>query len=99
MSAMSRVLGRLLGLPPPRTPRVCAVPDLKIPAADGVVLLADRYYPAGHEDAPVLLIRAPYGRRSAIILIARLFAERGYQVLIQALRGTTDLAASSTDSS
>ncbi len=38
--------------------------------------------------APLLLIRTPYGRRSANILIARLFAERGYQVLIQALRGT-----------
>jgi uncharacterized protein len=58
------------------------------PAGDGVVLLADRYYPAGQDSAPLLLIRTPYGRRSANILIARLFAERGYQVLIQALRGT-----------
>ena len=87
-SLMSRGLGFLLGLPPIRTPRVCSVRDLEIPAGDGVVLLADRYYPADYENAPVLLIRTPYGRRSANILIARLFAERGYQVLMQALRGT-----------
>lgn len=88
MSLTSRVLGRLLGLPAVRTPRVRAVRDLEIPAGDGVVLLADRYYPVGHDDAPLLLIRTPYGRRSANVLIARLFAERGYQVLMQALRGT-----------
>jgi putative CocE/NonD family hydrolase len=87
-SVVSRALGCLLGLPPVRTPRVRTVRDLEIPAADGVVLLADRYYPADYENAPVLLIRTPYGRRSANILLARLFAERGYQVLIQALRGT-----------
>jgi putative CocE/NonD family hydrolase len=72
----------------PHTPRVVGVRDLEIPADDGVVLLADRYYPVGHDSAPLLLIRTPYGRRSANILIARLFAERGYQVLSQALRGT-----------
>jgi uncharacterized protein len=88
VSVICRVLGWLLGLPPVRTPRVCAVRDLEIPAGDGVVLLADRYYPVGQDSAPLVLIRTPYGRRSANILIARLFAERGYQVLIQALRGT-----------
>ena len=88
MSVMSRVLGWLLGLPPVRTPRVRVVQDLEIPVEDGVVLLADRYWPVGHDNAPLVLIRTPYGRRSANILIARLFAERGYQVLMQALRGT-----------
>ena len=38
--------------------------------------------------APVVLIRTPYGRRSANVLVSRLIAERGYQVLIQSLRGT-----------
>lgn len=88
MSLISRLVGGLLGLPPVRTPAVRVVRDLAIPADDGVVLLADRYYPAGHETAPLILIRTPYGRRSANIILARLFAERGYQVLMQALRGT-----------
>ncbi|BCW71506.1 hypothetical protein NicSoilB8_25500 [Arthrobacter sp. NicSoilB8] len=50
--------------------------------------MADRYFPAADPKAPVGLIRTPYGRRSANILVSRLIAERGYQVLIQSLRGT-----------
>ncbi|HEY4019820.1 MAG TPA: CocE/NonD family hydrolase, partial [Pseudonocardiaceae bacterium] len=88
MSLTSRLAGRLLGLPAVRTPAVQIERDLNIPADEGVQLLADRYYPASNPTAPLVLIRTPYGRRSANILIARLFAERGYQVLIQALRGT-----------
>jgi uncharacterized protein len=88
MSLSSRLIGRLLGLPAVRTPAVGVIRDLAIPAEDGVTLLADRYYPVADERAPLLLIRTPYGRRSANVVIARLFAERGYQVLMQALRGT-----------
>jgi putative CocE/NonD family hydrolase len=62
--------------------------DLVIPARDGVVLLADRYFPVTDGRAPVVLIRTPYGRRSANVLVSRLIAERGYQVVIQSLRGT-----------
>lgn len=88
MSTSGRLLGWLLGLPPVRSPSVGVQCDLAIPARDGVVLLADRYFPAADERAPVVLIRTPYGRRSANILVSRLIAERGYQVLIQSLHGT-----------
>ncbi|MQA83008.1 MAG: CocE/NonD family hydrolase [Streptosporangiales bacterium] len=87
-SPIDRAVGALLGLPPVRTRKVRAVRDLVIPADDGVKLLADRYYPVMDESAPLVLIRTPYGRRSANVLIARMFAQRGYQVLMVALRGT-----------
>ncbi len=57
---------------------------------DGVILLADRWHPSAPEerDAPVVLLRTPYGRRQWAGMIGRLFAERGYQVVIQSCRGT-----------
>lgn len=88
MSASGRFLGWLLGLPPVRAPSVGVQRDLAIPARDGVVLLADRYFPVANARAPVVLIRTPYGRGSANVLVSRLIAERGYQVVIQSLRGT-----------
>jgi hypothetical protein len=56
---------------------------------DGVELLADRWYPTGAVTgiAPVILLRTPYGRRQ-MGMLGRLFAERGYQVVIQSCRGT-----------
>ncbi len=88
MSMLGRIGGWLLGLPPVRTPRIRVERDLEIPADDGVTLLADRYFPADQDRAPLLLFRTPYGRASANAWISRLYAERGYQVLIQSLRGT-----------
>ncbi len=61
--------------------------DLPVPAGDGVVLLADRWVPAGSGCEPLVLLRSPYGRRT-LDLVGRLLAERGYQVLIQSVRGT-----------
>lgn len=52
------------------------------------MLLADRYFPARDVRAPVVLIRTPYGRGLANVIPSRRTAERGYQVLIQSLRGT-----------
>ena len=37
---------------------------------------------------PIVLLRAPYGRGGFAALIARLFAERGYQAVLQEVRGT-----------
>jgi putative CocE/NonD family hydrolase len=57
---------------------------------DGVVLLADRWAPAAATSAPappIVLLRSPYGRRQ-VGVVGRLFAERGYQVVIQSCRGT-----------
>jgi putative CocE/NonD family hydrolase len=65
--------------------------DLPAKMADGVVLLADRWAPATATNASpavrVVLVRSPYGRRQ-VGVVGRLFAERGYQVVIQSCRGT-----------
>ncbi len=90
---MSRITSRLiqwiLGLPPAETTDVIVERDLKVPMPDGVVLLADHYFPRGGDKLPTILLRSPYGRASALgRLLARPFAERGFQVLIQSCRGT-----------
>lgn len=87
MTVLTRILGRSLGLPPRRTPDVRVARELGVPMADGVQVLADRYYPAVDEHAPLVLVRTPYGR-GGTGLLARLIAERGYQVLVVSLRGT-----------
>lgn len=89
MTLLSRLVGRLANLPPAKTHAVIVERDLKIPIPDGVVLLADRYVPRGSERPPTILVRCPYGRRGFFgLLYGRLFAERGFQVLLQSARGT-----------
>lgn len=69
--------------------------DLPAVMTDGVTLLADRWVPgpggrlpgATAGPAPIVLLRSPYGRRQ-IGVVGRLFAERGYQAVIQSCRGT-----------
>jgi len=89
MTVMSRLAGRLAKLPPAKTYDVLVERDLKVPMPDGVVLLADRYVPRGPGRLPTILVRSCYGRRGFFgFLNGRLFAERGYQVVIQSTRGT-----------
>jgi len=89
MSVMSRFLAWQYKLPPAETYAVTHARDLPVPMPDGTVLLADHYYPTGGGNPPTVLIRSPYGRRTNTSnAVARLFAERGYQVLIQSCRGT-----------
>src|SRR5688572_6883912 len=89
MTVLSRALARFSRLPQAATHRVRVERGLKIPMRDGAVLLADRYYAdvAGGDRAPVLLTRTPYGR-GAEGVVARIFAERGYQVVVVSCRGT-----------
>jgi uncharacterized protein len=76
-------------LPPPQTREVSVRRNLRIPMTDGVDLLADHYVPALPGPRPLVLIRSPYGRKGLIgALLARPFAERGFQVLLQSCRGT-----------
>ena len=87
----SRVLERVLGLPPAHTREVKVARDLPVPMRDGVVLLADRYAPRGAAGStlPAVLVRSPYGKGGIhAVLYGRPFAERGYQVVIQSCRGT-----------
>jgi len=88
MTLPSRALARLARLPAAQTRDLAIHRDLGVPMPDGAVLLADRYLPSGDGAAPVVLIRSPYGRRRWAGLIARLIAERGYQVVVQSCRGT-----------
>lgn len=84
------LIARWLALPPPRF-AVAVERDLRVPAFDGVALAADHYYPAGGAAAsslPTILIRTPYGRRLSSPFYARRFAERGYHVLVQDVRGS-----------
>ena len=53
-----------------------------------MVLLADRYYPTDLPDAPVILVRTPYGRAMVDPVQGNLFAERGFQYVVQSVRGT-----------
>ena len=89
MTAASRIVGALAGLSSPTTGDVAVDRDLAAKMADGAVLLADRWYPLDHDMrlAPIVLMRTPYGRKQ-VGMIGRLFAERGYQAVIQSCRGT-----------
>ncbi len=59
-----------------------------MPVGGGVELLADLYRPTSGAACPTLLVRSPYGRRGLVGLqYGRLYAERGFQVLVQSTRG------------
>ncbi len=90
MSLLSRLIARLADLPPAHLQRVGVMRNLPMTAPDGVVLLADRYYPLtpDADHAPIILMRTPYGRGNLAAIQARLLAERGYQVVAQSVRGT-----------
>ncbi|HET8841915.1 MAG TPA: CocE/NonD family hydrolase, partial [Ktedonobacteraceae bacterium] len=89
MTLLSRLVSRLAKLPPAKLHAVIVERDLKIPMSDGITLLADRYAPRDSERLPTILVRCPYGRRGFFgLLYGRIFAERGFQVLIQSTRGT-----------
>lgn len=91
MNLHSHLLQRLLRLGPPLTRDLVVQRDLRVPMADGVELLADRWVPRGREadGLPVALMRTPYGRRGIQGGVSvRLLAERGFQVVVQSARGT-----------
>lgn len=88
------ILGWLLRLPPVRS-AVTVEYGLRVPMPDGVTLCADHYAPRG--GGPTILVRTPYGRGPAAgptgrgtAAVARCFAERGYHVLLQDVRGCFD---------
>jgi putative CocE/NonD family hydrolase len=89
MNLMSHILQRKLELPPPLTRDVFVQKDLRVPMPDGVELLANRWAPrGGDEGLPTALLRSPYGRAGILAAaMARPLAERGFQVLIQSVRG------------
>ncbi|MBW0014746.1 CocE/NonD family hydrolase, partial [Mycobacterium sp.] len=80
-------VGRLLGLPPATTGYT--VDRVGVPMRDGIDLVADHYAPITSSPAGTLLVRGPYGRAFPFSLaFARLYAARGYHVVLQSVRGT-----------
>ncbi len=89
MTLPSKFFERAMSLPPAQTRDIEVQRDLRVPVADGVTLLADRYVRRGADCPPLVLTRSPYGRRGIWGLMAgRLFAERGFQAVVQSCRGT-----------
>ncbi len=89
MSIISRILGFWFKLPAAETHDIVVDRNIRIPMADGASLLADHYYPRKDSQLPLILVRSVYGRGNlSSLLYGHLFAERGFQVLIQSCRGT-----------
>ncbi|MGH2875118.1 MAG: CocE/NonD family hydrolase, partial [Solirubrobacteraceae bacterium] len=93
MSLLSRILARRMRLVAPRTLEIVCRRDLAVEMDDGVILLADRWAARDEDESgsarPTVLVRSPYGRRQVTgLLLGRMLAERGLQVVIQSVRGT-----------
>jgi putative CocE/NonD family hydrolase len=90
LNLISHAVERVLKLEPPLTRDLVVERDLRAPMRDGVELLADRWAPRrGGGGLPVALLRCPYGRRGYLpTVLARPLAERGFQVVVQSIRGT-----------
>jgi uncharacterized protein len=80
-------MSRRLKLGPARN-KVTISRSVRVPMRDGTILLADHYAPAGAVSRPTVLMRCPYGRGWQFAMLARVFAERGYHVVLQSSRGT-----------
>ena len=86
MGIADRALTSLLGLPPARTGY--RVEPVRVPVRAGYELAADHYAPEGAARGTIL-VRSPYGRGAPYnLLYAKVFAARGYHVLLQSVRGT-----------
>lgn len=89
MTLLSRFFAFRMGLPPAETRDIVVTRDIPMKMPDGVVLLADHYRPRGDKKLPTILVRSPYGRSSLFgQMYGVIFAERGFQVLLQSCRGT-----------
>lgn len=84
---LDATLSRLMGVAPARNDYT--VSPVRTPMRDGVVLLGDHYEPATRTPRGTILIRTPYGRGFPTSATnGRLFAARGYHVVVQSVRGT-----------
>jgi len=65
--------------------------NVRVPMRDGVTLATDIYRPDAEGRFPAILVRTPYNRATAqSVPQARWFAQRGYVVLEQDVRGRWD---------
>ena len=86
MSLGSRLLRLAYRLPPP-IHRAKATRNLRVAMPDGITLATDVFHPMRDGRYPTLLLRLPYGRRG-FDTVGEVFAERGYNTVVQACRGT-----------
>ena len=65
--------------------------NVMIPMRDGVKLAANIYFPQGADQAPVILVRLPYGKDKMADMfnvdLGTLSAQQGYTFIIQDVRG------------
>ncbi len=87
MSLASRLLGDFYRLPR-RISGVVRTRNIRVPTLDGFTLETDHYAPKLKGRRPTVLMRVPYGLRG-FDTIAELYAERGFNVVLQACRGTS----------
>lgn len=75
----------------PNRVRLAVERNVPVPMRDGIILYADIYRPAGEGSYPVLLQRTPYNKSDPLVTSsegdALRFAEAGYAVVIQDVRG------------
>ena len=65
--------------------------NVRVPMRDGVTLSTDIYFPDAPGKFPAILIRTPYNKATAqSVPQGQWFAERGYVVLEQDVRGRWD---------
>jgi uncharacterized protein len=86
VSLGSRLLAELYQLPKRRC-RARRSPLIMMPTRDGVRLETVHYAPTEQGPHPTLLMRLPYGLRG-FATVAECYAERGFNVVLQACRGT-----------
>lgn len=88
MSLSSYFLARAAGLPK-RVGPAGRTAGLAIPMRDGVTLEAIHYFPRRAGRHPTILMRLPYGLKG-FDTVAECYAERGFNVLVEACRGTAN---------
>src|SRR5689334_1664084 len=86
MSIGSYFLARAARLPRARF-RIARTKNIRVKMRDGVELAAEVYRPRNGVRSPTLLMRVPYGLRGFTV-VAEIYAERGYNAVVQACRGT-----------
>jgi predicted acyl esterase len=80
-------LAKALRAPKPRNR--FTVETVQVPMRDGAMLAAEHYAPVTGSPRGTVLIRTPYGRGFPVAALnGRMFAARGYHVLLQSVRGT-----------
>jgi putative CocE/NonD family hydrolase len=88
-----QIFALLLRAPMP-THQVSVTRGARIPMPDGETLAADLYLPHGNDRLPTVLIRTPYTRSGSLfhplVFYSQRFAERGFNVICQDVRGTHD---------